>query len=219
MQPQTALVIGATGLVGSELLRQLLQDARFGQVHVFTRRSTGLQHPGLQEHIVDFDQRQAWQHLLQGDVLFSALGTTLRTAGSKEAQYKVDYTYQYEAAEAAARQAVPVYVLVSAAGASPDSRVFYSRMKGELERDVSRLRFNSVHLIRPGILKGPRTEERTGERIAIAVMDVLGQIPGLRPYRPIHARIVAAAMIRAALSLKPGIHRYTLEEVFKLAEG
>ena len=138
---KTAVVIGATGLVGSELVALLLADSRFETVKVFVRRSTGRQHPKLEEHLVNFDAVETWKEQLTGDVLFSAMGTTLKQAGSKDAQYKIDYTYQYNVAKAAAENGVPQYVLISSAGASPKSRIFYSRMKGELEESVKKLTF------------------------------------------------------------------------------
>src|SRR5689334_5676279 len=101
MDGRTAMVIGATGLVGSHLVQLLLHDDRFAVVKIFARRSTGIQHPKLQERIIDFDHPERWKHLITGDVLFSALGTTLKTAGSKEAQYKIDHTYQFNVAKAA----------------------------------------------------------------------------------------------------------------------
>jgi uncharacterized protein YbjT (DUF2867 family) len=214
---KTALVIGATGLVGKELVGQLLQDARFGKVIVFVRRAAGRTHAKLEEHLVDFDNPAGWKDLLRGDVLFSAMGTTIKKAGSKEAQYKIDYTYQYEAARAAAENGVPTYVLVSSAGASSSSRIFYSRMKGELEDAVKGLPFSYIRIIQPGILAGGREEFRLGERIGIAVMSVLGQVPGLTAYKPYQASVVARALIRAALYEEGRIRTYHLKEVFELA--
>ena len=215
---KTALLLGATGLVGDHLLRQLLTDTRFDRVVVFTRCPTGYYNPDrLEEHLVNFDQPAQWQDLVRGDVLFSALGTTLKQAGSQEAQYKVDYTYQYQAAEAAARQGVPTYVLVSSAGANPDAWVFYSRMKGELERDVKKLSFAHVRLIQPGILAGSRDHTRLGEKAGLLLASVGSHLPGLHQYRPVHARIVAEAMINAALDPAPGVQTDTLEGVFARA--
>ena len=136
-----ALVIGATGLVGSELIDQLLNNEQFTRVKVFGRRPTGKSHPKLEEHVINFDQPEQWKGLVRGDILFSALGTTLKKAGSKGAQFKIDYKYQYYFARAAAENGVSNYVLVSAAGSSPTSRIFYSRMKGILEKDIKKLAF------------------------------------------------------------------------------
>ncbi|SNR28747.1 MULTISPECIES: NAD(P)H-binding protein [Hymenobacter] len=214
---KTALLLGATGLVGDYLLRQLLLDQRFGAVKVFTRRTTGYQNPKLEEHIVDFDQPQQWNHLLSGDVLFSTLGTTLKQAGSQEAQYRIDYTYQYQAAQAAAENGVDTYVLVSSAGADADSLIFYSRMKGELERDVRKLPFRRIRVLQPGMLAGHRKEPRTGEKIGLVLGSIFTQLPLLKQYRPIHGRVVAQAMINAALDETPGVKTDTLEGVFTRA--
>jgi uncharacterized protein YbjT (DUF2867 family) len=216
---KTAIVLGATGLVGSALVQQLLQDNGWQKVKVFVRRSTHVRHPKLEEFIIDFDRPDEWRHLVTGDVLFSAFGTTIRKAGSQEAQYKIDYTYQYQMAEAAAANDVPVYVLVSAAYASPESKIFYSRIKGELERDVRKLPFRSVHFLQPGMLTGHRHEVRVGEKMGIMVMTVVGLIPILRRFRPIQAAEVARAMIHAAERPYGGTNVYTMGKVFRLAKG
>jgi uncharacterized protein YbjT (DUF2867 family) len=214
---KTAIVLGATGLVGSQLLRVLLDDNRFGRVIILVRRPTNISHSKLEEHVVNFDKPEEWKHVVKGDVLFSAFGTTIQKAGSKEAQYKIDYTYQYEVAKAASQNGVSRYVLVSAAYSSPDSKVFYSRIKGELDRDVSALPFEAIHILRPGMLDGKRKEKRVGETVGIAVMSFLSRMPGLGSLKPINDIQVARAMINAGLQLSKGIHIYTLGELFPLS--
>jgi uncharacterized protein YbjT (DUF2867 family) len=215
---KTAIVIGATGLVGKNLVQLLLWDTRFEKVKVFTRKPTGLKNDILEEHIVDFDQPATFKKLVTGDVLYSAMGTTLKAAGSKEAQYKIDYTYQYQVAKMAAANGVAEYVLISAAGSAPDAKIFYSKMKGELERDIKKLPFETIHIIRPGMLAGHREHERTGEKIGIGVMNLISKIPGLSKLKPITGVEVAKSMINATFRRVVGIHEYTLGEVFKLAE-
>jgi uncharacterized protein YbjT (DUF2867 family) len=195
----------------------LLRDTRFEKVKVFVRRGSGITNEKLEEHIVDFDNLDDWKKLIVGDVLYSALGTTLRQAGSKDEQYKIDYTYQYKAAKAAAHNDVKEYVLISAAASNPNSKVFYSRIKGELERDVQKLPFETIHIIRPGILTGIRNESRTGEKIGAGVMKILSVIPGLQRLKPIRGEEVAQAMINATFRHVVGIHSYSMEQVFKLA--
>jgi uncharacterized protein YbjT (DUF2867 family) len=200
------------------LTEQLLRDRRFELVKIFVRRSTGINNSKLQEHVVDFDNLDGWKKLVTGDVLYSAMGTTLRQAGSKEAQYKTDYTYQYQVAKVAAANGVPEYVLVSAAGSSPDSSVFYSRIKGELERDVQKLPFETIHIIRPGMLAGEREKVRTGEQLGVGVLNIISLIPGLKNLRPIQGGEVARAMLNATFRHVVGIHSYTMGDVAKLAE-
>lgn len=215
---KTAIVIGATGLVGSRLVALLLKDTRFEKVKVLVRRSLNIPNDKLEEHIVNFDEPDTWKKSVTGDVLYSAMGTTRRAAGSKEVQYKIDYNYQYQAAKIAAANDVKEYVLVSAAGSSPDSKIFYSRMKGELERDIKKLPFETIHIIRPGMLAGERVEVRTGEKLGIGVMNVLSMVPGLGKLKPIQGEEVAKAMINATFRHVIGIHSYTMNEVVKLAE-
>ncbi len=214
---KTAIIVGATGLVGAALVQQLQASEHFRKVVVLARRSTGLQHAKLEEHIIDFDAPESWQDLVQGDILFSALGTTLRQAGSKEAQYRIDHTYQYEAAVAAARNGVPVYVLVSSSGASAKSQIFYSRMKGELEEAVKKLPFKSVYILQPSLLVGERTEVRAGEVWGYRVLKALNAIGVLNAYRPIEGTTVAQAMMNAAVEGAAGVHVAALGKVFALA--
>ena len=123
-----ALLIGATGATGKDLLELLLKDEEINQVDVFVRRELYVKHEKLNIHIIDFDKPEEWKHLVKGDVLFSCLGTTLKLAGSKEAQWKIDYEYQYQFAKIAKENNVNSYVLVSAANASSKSSIFYSKI-------------------------------------------------------------------------------------------
>lgn len=214
-----ANIIGATGLTGSSLLVQLLDDERFTLVRAFVRRPLYVTHPKLETHIITFNQPDTWRHLVQGDVLFSTLGTTIREAGSQEAQYRVDFEYQYEFARAAADNGVSSYVLVSSVGAHARSANFYTRMKGQLDEAVQQLGFQRMVILRPGFLDGDRKQSRPAEKTGLMVMRLAGRLPFLRPWRPIHADIVAQAMIRSAVNTAPGKFIYTLGEVFELAEG
>lgn len=213
-----AVVIGATGLVGSQIVKQLTGDARCREIVVLGRRASGVVSPKLHEHVIDFDTPESWSELVRGDVLFSALGTTLKAAGSKEAQYRVDYTYQHVTAVAAARNEVSTCVLVSSASADPGSMMFYSRIKGELERDVRALGFRRLAILQPGILAGERTERRTGEEVANAIAKFVPSWRALDAIRPYPAATVARACIRAALETEPGAHVYALGKILSLGD-
>jgi uncharacterized protein YbjT (DUF2867 family) len=217
MKKITALVIGATGLVGNELVQLLLADNRFGEVLVFARRTTGITHPKLREFLIDFNDSKSWRHLVVGDVLFSALGTTLKKAGSKEAQYQIDYQYQYDFAKAAAGNHVPVYVLVSSAMASVHSRIFYTRMKGELERDIRLLPFQYIHIMQPGMLEGNRKEKRPGEKIGLALLKFINKLGIALQQKPVPASVVAKAMINVSFQKDNHVNVYALREVFSAA--
>jgi uncharacterized protein YbjT (DUF2867 family) len=212
-----AVLLGASGLVGSSLLRLLLDDARVVSVVSLARRPSGKRDAKLKEEVVDFRDLEALRREVRGDVLFSALGTTRRKAGSKEAQYEVDYTFQWNVARTAAENGVRRYVLCSAAGASASSLLFYNRMKGELDRDVGSLGFDACHVVRPSILDGDRGERRSGEALGLAAMRVFAHVPGLRTYRPIPGETVARAMFAAALGEGTGSFVHGPAELFELA--
>jgi uncharacterized protein YbjT (DUF2867 family) len=215
---KTAILIGATGLVGSHILQQLLISDQYKKVKVFTRRSTGITHTNLEEHIVDFEETKKWANKLTGDDLFSCLGTTLKKAGGKENQWRIDYTYQYQTAKTAADNGVKSMVLCSSAGASPGSNIFYLKMKGELDRDVQNLAFNRVRIIKPSTLDGKRTERRPGEKLYIPLSKLITRLPFLRKYTAIHAEIVATAMIKSLiLDPEEKVAEYEFLEVFDLA--
>lgn len=213
-----AIVLGSTGLVGKSLVELLIQNDLFSTVKLLVRRPSGFKHPKIEEYIVNFDDISSFQDLVQGDVLFSCMGTTLKQAGSKAAQFKVDYTYQYEVAKAAAENGVSDYLLVSSANARAKSAIFYSRIKGELDEAVMNLPFSSTFIFRPSVLIGKREEKRKGEELGVKAINAIGKIvPSMKKYRGIKGKEVAQAMLAAyknSTSEKASI--YTLEELFDL---
>jgi uncharacterized protein YbjT (DUF2867 family) len=218
---KTAIVIGATGLIGNLLVNKLLIDDRYKSVKVFSRRSTGLNNPKLEELIVDFDDIAAWKSQITGDELFSAMGTTIRKAKSTALQYKVDVTYQYEFAKSAAENGVKSYSLVSSSGTNSKSKFFYLRIKGELDEKVQQLSFNKIRIFRPSLLLGERPEKRFGERAAENILKIIVPIfPFLKNQRPIEGEKVAKAMIASANKAdNDRIRIYELDEIFELANA
>jgi len=212
----TAIVIGATGLVGKCLVQQLLSDPAYSSVVALTRRATGLRADKYREHVVEFGRPDTYAERLRGDVLFSAMGTTRAQAGSIEAQRTVDYGYQLEVAKLAAQQGVKTYVLVSSRGASPSSRVAYMKMKGELERDVQGLGFSALQILRPGPITGVRETPRLGEALAETVLGAFNALGLLKSFRPISGDQLARAMRRAATLSGKRTHEPL--ELFSLAE-
>ena len=210
-----AIVIGASGLVGTELIQLLLKNDRYSEIVSLVRRPTGIKNSKLTELVIDFDQLEKWSSSLQGDVLFSTLGTTLAQAKSKDAQYHVDFTYQYNVAQIAANNGIKQVVLVSSAGASTTSNSFYLCMKGKLDAAVQSLGFEVISILRPGPLSGVRAKRRVGEQIGVYLITALNRLGLFRSYRPIAGKIVAQAMINAATESKSSV--YTLDELFELA--
>lgn len=210
-----ALVIGATGAVGKDLVRQLLKDESFERVDVFVRREVKVPCSKLVSHLIDFDHPEEWSERLTGDILFSCLGTTIKAAGSQDAQWKVDYTYQYEAAKAARNNGVGKLVLVSSVGADPKSKIFYSRMKGQLDEDVQKLGFPGCFIMRPPSLirKG---SDRFGEKAGVAMLKAFNAIGLMRSWSPMPTEEVAAAMIRLAKSGITGTHIITSQEILSV---
>lgn len=209
-----AIVLGSTGMVGSQLVDLLISTTEYTEIVTFVRRPSGKTHPKLKEYVVNFDDIQSWSQYIQGDVLFSCMGTTLAQAKSKENQFKIDYTYQYNVAEIASKNEVNTYVLVSSAGANSKSSAFYMQMKGKLDEAVKSLAFKNLIILRPGQLYGDRNEKRLGEKIGLSVMFFLNNIGILSKYKPIHAMEVAKSMLSAVKKQKSAI--YTLDELFEL---
>lgn len=208
-----ALIIGATGATGKDLVHSLLTDPAYTAVVVFVRRPGGVTHPGLTEVLTDFDKLEDVSSFITGDVLFSCLGTTLKVAGSKENQWHIDYEIPVKFAEIAKANGVPGVVLLSAYGASPASNVFYSRVKGKLEEQLKKLAFGSCIIFRPGLLLRQNTD-RAGERISAFLLKCLNSIGLIRRFRPLPTAILAEKMAKAPKVYSSGIHIIQLEKIF-----
>jgi uncharacterized protein YbjT (DUF2867 family) len=219
---RTALVLGATGLIGGLCLERLLADGAWSRVTAVVRRPTGRSHPRLAEVVVDFDRLEERADAFAVDDVFCCLGSTIRKAGSREAFYRIDHDYPVAAARLASARGAKQFLLVSSLGGDPRSRVFYNRMKGEVERDVSAVPFAGVAIFRPSLILGPRPERRTaediGQRLAPLVAPLL--VGPLRKYRAIDSGAVARAMVRVAREGGRGVRVLESDEIAALgAEG
>lgn len=218
MQNRKALVLGSTGLIGHYCVQHLLEQMDYEEVYALVRKPSGLSHPNLREIQVNFRDISSWQTHLQVDDVYCCLGTTIRTAGSQDAFRYVDYELPLLAARIALEAGVEQYLVVSSLGADSHSSNFYLRVKGELEDSLHELPFRALHVFRPSMLLGPRKEFRLGEKVGKIVMLLfrpLMQGP-LKPYRAIHARKVAHAMVRMALAGKQGQFVYISDEIERL---
>lgn len=211
--PRVALLAGASGLVGGHCLRLLLAEPAYGRVIALGRRALPLQHPKLEQKLVDF--AHIADLVPRADDVFCCLGTTIKRAGSQAVFRRVDHDYVVALAQAAKGAGARRCLLVSAVGANPRSRIFYSRVKGEVERDVGAVPFAAVHIFRPSLLVGERHEPRPLERLSALLFGALAPllVGPLRSYRPIAAQTVAQAMLRAALGTATGVHVHAYEQM------
>jgi uncharacterized protein YbjT (DUF2867 family) len=209
-----AWLAGATGVVGGYCLDALLADPAYGDVHTFARRSLSRIDAKLMTHTIDFDRLASLSAAPAVDDAFCCLGTTMKQAGSRAAFERVDYEYVRAWAELAVRAGASQFLLVSAVGADPKSAVYYSRIKGRAEEAVQALPFRAVHLFRPSLLLGPRSEQRTGESISKAVVPLFAPLllGPFAKYRPVHARDVALRMVAVAKQDQRGRHIHYFTE-------
>jgi len=212
-----ALVIGATGATGNDLVKQLCQDSDFDEIDIFVRRRSDFHHEKVKAHLVDFDHPEEWKHLVKGDVAFSCLGTTLKSAGSKENQKIIDYDYQFNFARAAKDNGVEDYILVSAYGANPDSKIFYSRIKGELEEAVKNLKFEKTTIFKPGMLERKNTD-RNGEVFGLKIIKFLNKLGIFKSQKPLPTEVLAKAMIVASKIKSNSFSEVKLHSIFSFAE-
>jgi len=198
-EPRTALLVGATGLIGAFVLKRLLESAHYQRVAVWVRRPLEIRNPKLSVEVVDFDRIE--QRRVDAEDVFCCLGTTIKVAGSQEAFRRVDYEYPVALAKAAAKSGAKRILVVSALGSRPDSTVFYSRVKGEMQDAVRAAGVPTTIFFQPSMLSGRVKDKRFWEDVATAVGNAIG--PLLGKYRPIHGDIVAQAMVKAAVEGRP----------------
>lgn len=199
-----ALIAGATGLVGSFVLEQLLEDNRYAAIIAVTRTPLNIQHVRLHNVVTDFDHLDDVALQLSADDVFCCLGTTIRRAGSQQAFRKVDFEYPLQLAKLTLGNGARKFLHVSALGADASSRIFYNRVKGETEEALRSTGFPALHIFRPSLLLGPRAEQRAAEDAAKWFYRIFGWLIPLR-YKAIHAHTVARAMLHYAHQPQTGI--------------
>jgi uncharacterized protein YbjT (DUF2867 family) len=223
MTTRSAVVLGASGLVGGHLLRLLASDPAYAAVGAFTRRSLNLSSGTAHEVVVDFERPESYRgHLVGVDDVFCCLGTTIKAAGSQQAFRKVDFEAPVAVARESRAAGVGQYLIVTAVGSDPKSRVFYNRVKGEAEDALRALEFpRGLKIFHPSLLLGERTEPRAGERVAALLMRATRPLlaGGLARYRAIDALDVARAMHAAATRDVGGVHLYEGESLFALGRS
>ena len=211
---RTALIAGASGLVGGHLLKALLDAEAWDRVISIGRRRLDVDHPELEQIIADFDHLDAVD-FPQSDDAFCCLGTTIKKAGSNEAFRRVDLDYVVDFAHQAQLHGATQFLVVSALGADADSRIFYNRTKGEMERAVAQLPYEAVQIVRPALLLGDRDVDRPKERVAELLSKPFTPFLAgpLRKYRPIQGKAVARSLVAAAQQRRPGVHIFESDEL------
>ncbi|SHM48377.1 NAD(P)H-binding protein [Flavobacterium xinjiangense] len=212
---KTALIIGSTGLIGSELLNLLLDSNDYLKVITFVKRDTGIKHPKLTQHIINFDKPETYKDLVVGDDFFCTIGTTIKKAGSKEAFRKVDFEYPRQFAAFALQNKVKQFLTISSLGADAKSGNFYLKTKGEIQDFLKDCNFESVSVLQPSLLLGNRTEFRLGEKVGAFFMKTLSFLflGNLKKYKPIESETVAKALLKIAQTNNKGFKIYESDAI------
>ncbi len=216
MESKTAIIAGASGLIGQSLTQMLLNSKDYGQVIALVRKPLGIQHAKLKELTVNFDHLADMEDFPEVDDIFCTLGTTIKKAGSQEAFYTVDFTYPMELAQRGLKANAQRFFLVAALGSNMNSGNFYSRVKGELEDKISFLNYRTIYIFKPSLLRGDRQEHRLGEKIGQAITRIIPFVGALKKYRPIHVDKVADAMMKVAKQEDKGCYYYQSEIMQKM---
>ena len=193
---KTGLIIGSTGLIGSHLLDLLLESQEYEKVITFVKRDSGIQHPKLKQHIIDFDKPDTYKELVVGDDFFCTIGTTIKKAGSQDAFRKVDFEYPKQFASLAQQNKVKQFLIITSLGADANSSNFYLKTKGEIQDFLKNCAFESISILQPSLLLGNRTEFRLGEKMGVYFMKLFSFlfIGNLKKYKAIQSEAVAKAM-------------------------
>ncbi len=210
---RTALILGASGLVGRYCLEYLLKN--YSQVTALVRRPLPIQHEKLIQNIIDFDDLEKYHEAIKGQDVFCCIGTTVLKSPNKKDYYRIDFTYPKTIAEIALSNGAEQFLLVSALSANSKSLFYYSRVKGQLEDALIQLRYKGLHIFQPSFLIGKRPEFRPIEKIGVFTLKCLSSllIHRLAQFKPIEAKTVASVMVHTAQQEKMGIHKYRSDEV------
>lgn len=214
-----AIIVGASGLIGSSLLTILLNEPSYAEITVFVRTKIGIEHPKLKQIIADFNNIEDYAKEITGHALFCCLGTTKNKTPDLNDYFKIEHDYPVILGQLAVKNSVTQYHYISSIGADKNSSAYYIKFKGQTEYDLQQLKFDSLYIYRPSILTGERKEHRPMEKFAAALMYVLNPllIGGLKKYRSIPAKTVAMAMYKQSINNDEGIFIYSSDQIKQLA--
>ena len=216
---KTAIIAGASGLVGSSLLQLLLNHKVFEKVIVISRRNLHIEHQKLKTLIINFDNLEDYKDQIQGDVLYFCLGTTRSKTPDLQEYKKIEHEYSLKLAQICRGNGIPQFHYISALGANPSSSIFYSKLKGETEEDLKKINVKSLHIYQPSLLTGERKELRIIEKLSIGLMSILNPLlqGNLKKYQSIKANTVAKAMLNQTIKEVEGIHIYPSDKIKQLS--
>ena len=217
---KTALIIGSTGLVGSQLLDLLLESNDYNNVIAFTKRDVNIIHPKLVQHIIDFDKPETYKHLVIGDDFFCCIGTTIKTAGNQKAFRKVDFEYPKQFTLYALENKVEQFLLISALGAKANSSNFYLKTKAEFENFLKECDFKSIAIFRPSLLLGDRSQFRFAEKMGAYFMKVFSFafVGKLKKFKAIESEVLAKALLNVANTTRKGFVIYESDEIQEIGK-
>ena len=214
----TALILGGTGLVGSQLVQLLIEDKRFETVELLTRRELNERELKVLTHVVDFNNLEILPLISKVDILFIAFGSTMKKAGSKAKQIEIDVDIPTKVMQLAKKYGIEKCVLISSLGVSAKSPFFYSRMKAQLDENARKIGFEELIIIKPSMLDGNRTEKRLGEKLSISIGNFLGKTGLINKYRPVEVINVAKCMIQSIIELSNGTFEIPSNEIIDYAK-
>jgi len=197
---KTAIILGATGLTGNDLLLQLLEDDRYESIVLFSRNSTGIKHPKIKEYLIDLLELHKYQSEFKGDDVFCCIGTTRAKTRNKKTYKAIDYGIPVSAAELCIKNNIPTFIVISALGSNKKSKIFYNRIKGLMEREVLNLAVKNTYILQPSFIDGNRKEKRTGEWIFKQLAGAMSflKVGPLKKYQPVSPKKIAIAMVHLA---------------------
>ncbi|GAA0715690.1 oxidoreductase [Aquimarina litoralis] len=215
---KTAIILGATGLTGRMLLDRLLVDTRYDKIKLFSRKTIGISHPKIEEHLVNMLQLESCSNDFRGDEVFCCIGTTNAKTPDKRLYRSIDYGIPVTAAKLCEQNQIKTFIVISALGANPKSKIFYNRTKGEMEETVLDFKIPKLHILQPSLISGKRKEKRSGESFFKLLMKLINPllIGSLKKYRSIHPKIIVSSMIWLAnnFSEKQRILSNEIEKIY-----
>ncbi len=216
---KTAILLGASGLVGNKLLTLLLESPVYTQIILFNRKVSSVKHPKIKEYVVDFSQPQSYQNAIKGDVIFCCIGSTKAKTPNPADYRKVDYDIPLIFAQEGFKNGVQAFHLVSSLGAYANASNSYLKLKGEVEDAIKKINLNSLYIYQPSFLLGNRLKNRNLEKLASFFITLINPllVGGFKKYRGIQAQTVAQAMLNTSLIGTTGIHSYTSDKIKNLA--